>query len=98
MELISNNKTGRSDTIQNLKDFNKQSISNPTGEKEQILAMGDDKVESSNKNGTLKSKEGSHNETMLEKPETTLNQKIDKEKTVAIIIARMNEQLFKESR
>ena len=61
MQIISNNKTVRNDTIQDLKDFNSQSLATQVKKGEQLVSMmpaikevfsllGDDIVELSTKN------------------------------------------------
>ena len=70
MQIISNDKTVRSDTIQHLKEFNEQSFRNQAKKGEQLVnmmtaikkafdLMGDDIVYLSTKNDVLKNKIGS---------------------------------------
>ena len=65
MQLTSNDKTVRSNTIQDLEDFNSHSLSTQAGKGEQLVSkmpsikkafdiMGGDKVELSTENETLK--------------------------------------------
>ena len=65
MQMISNDKTVRSDTIQYFKDFNSQSLTTQAKKGEQLVSMmpafkkafdlmGDDIVELSTENETLK--------------------------------------------
>ena len=67
MQIISNDKTARNDTIEDLKDFNSQSLSTRAKKGEQLVSMmpaikkafnllGDDIVELSTENDALKNK------------------------------------------
>ena len=67
MQIISNEKTVRSDTVQDLKDFNSQSLTTQAKKAEQLAPMmpaikdafdlmGDDIVELSTENESLKKK------------------------------------------
>ena len=73
MQIISTDKTVRNDTIQDLKDFNNQSLTTQAKEGEQGVSMmpamkkdfnlmGDDIVELHTENETLKNKTGSYDE------------------------------------
>ena len=77
MQIISYDKTVRSDTIQGLKEFNSQTFSTQAKKGEQLFSlmpaikktfnlMGVDIVELSTKNEALRSKIGSHVENWLE--------------------------------
>ena len=69
MRIISNDKTVRNDTIQDLKEFNQQSLTPQARKGEQLVSMmpaikkafnllGDDIVELSTENDALKNKMG----------------------------------------
>ena len=69
MQLSSNDKTVRNDTIQNLKEYNSQSLATQAKKGEQLVSMmpaikrafslmGDDIVDLSTENNALKSKIG----------------------------------------
>ena len=71
MQLSSNDKTVRNDTMQDLKDFNQQSLTTQAKKGEQLVSlmpaikrafnlMGDDIVELSTENDALKNKIGSY--------------------------------------
>ena len=71
MQISSNDRTVRNDTIQDLKDFNQQSLTTQAKKREQLLSMmpaikkafnllGDDMVEISTENDALKNKIGSY--------------------------------------
>ena len=73
MQIISNDKTVRNDTIQDLKDFNQQSLTTQAKKGEQLFSMmpaikkafnlmGDGIVELSTENVALKNKIGSYDE------------------------------------
>ena len=73
MQLSSNDKTVRNDTIQDLKEFNQQSLKTQAKKGEQLVGMmpaikkafnllGDDIVELSTENDALKNKIGSYDE------------------------------------
>ena len=73
MQIISNDKTVRNDTIQDLKELNQQSLTTKAKKGEQLISMmpaikkafdllGDDIVDLSTKNDALKNKIGSYDE------------------------------------
>ena len=73
MQLSSNDKTERNDTIQDLKEFNSQSLTTQAKKGEQLVSMmpaikkafnlmGDDIVELSTENNALQNKIGSYDE------------------------------------
>ena len=83
MQLSSNDKTVRNDTIQDLKDFNQQSLTTQAKKGEQLVSMmpaikkafnlmGDDIIELSTENDALKNKIGSYDERWLEKSKAKL--------------------------
>ena len=91
MQIISNDKTVRNDTIQYLKDFNQQSLTTQAKKGEQLVSMmpaikkafnlmGDDIVELSTENDALKSKIGSYDEKWLEESKKRLLKQISDEK------------------
>ena len=91
MQIISNDKTVRKDTVQDLKEFNSQSLSAQAKKGEQLVSMmpaikkainllGDDIVELSTENDALKNKIGSYDEKWLEESKLKLLKRIDVEK------------------
>ena len=71
MQIIANDKTVRSDTVQDLKEFNNQSLAAQAKKGEQLVSMmpaikksfnilGDDLVELFTENDALKNKIGSY--------------------------------------
>ena len=106
MLIISNDKTVRSDTIQDLKEFNSQSLSSRAKKGEQLTSMmpaikkacnlmGDNIVELHTENESLKSKIGSYDEKCLEERKANLLKQIDDEKRANIIMSRMKKQMNK---
>ena len=108
MQLSSNDKTVRNDTIQDLKDFNQQSLTTQAKKGEQLVSMmpaikkalnlmGDDIIELSTENDALKNKIGSYDERWLEESKAKLLKDIDDEKRANIIISRMKKQMNKQN-
>ena len=59
--------------------------------------MGDDIVELSTENDSLKNKKGSYDERWLEESKTKLLKEIDDEKRANIIMPRMKKQMNKQN-
>ena len=106
MQIISTDKTVRNDTIQDLKDFNNQSLSTQAKKGEQLVSMipaikkafnllGDDIVELSTENDALKSKIGSYDEKWLVESKNQLLKQIDDERRANLIMSRMKKQMEK---
>ena len=83
MQIICSDQTVRSDTVQNLKEFNSQSLATQAKKGEQLVSMmpaikkvhdlmGDDIVELSTKNEALKDRIGDYDEKWLEESKTNL--------------------------
>ena len=108
MQIISNDKTVRSDTVQDLKDFNSQSLARQAKKGEQLVSMmpalkrafdlmGDDIIELSTENDALKSKKKrSYVEKLLEKPKAKLLKQNDDDKKAKLIRSRMQKQMNKQ--
>ena len=107
MQIISNDKTVRKDTIQDLKKFNSQSSSTQAKKGEQLVSMmpaikkafnlmGDDVVELSTENAASKNKKSSYDEKWLEESKARLLQQIDDEKRANLIMSRMKKQTNKQ--
>ena len=105
-QIISNDKTVRNDTIQDLKEFNSQSLTNQAKKGEQLVSMmpaskkafnllGDDIVDLHTENETLKNKIGSYDEKKLEESKLNLLKQIDDEKRANLIMSRMKKQMEK---
>ena len=108
MQLSSNDKTVRNDTIQDLKDFNQQSLTTQAKKGEQLVSMmpaikkafnlmGDDIIELSTENDALKNKIGPYDERRLEESKAKLLKEIDDEKRANIIMSRMKKQMNKQN-
>ena len=106
MQIISNDKTVRNDTVQDLKEFNSQSLATQAKKGEQLVSMmpaikkafnllGDDIVELSTENDALKDKVGSYDQKWLEESQAILLQQIDDEKRANLIMSRMKKQMNK---
>ena len=108
MQLSSNDKSVRDDTIQDLKDFNSQSLSTKAAEGEQLVSMmpaikkafnllGDDIVDLSTENDALKNKIGDYDEKWLQKSKAKLLKDIDDKKRANLIMSRMKKQMDKQN-
>ena len=106
MQLSSNDKTVRNDTIQDLKEFNQQSLTTQAKKGEQLTAMmpaikkafnvlGDDIIELSTENDVLKNQIGEYDQKWLEESKVKLLKDINDEKRANIIMARMKKQMNK---
>ena len=106
MQIISDGRTVRSDTVQDLKDFNSQSLATQSKKGEQLVSimpaikkafdlMGDDIVELSTESESLKSKIRSYDEKWLEESKTKLLKQMDDEKRANLIMSRMQKQMKK---
>ena len=90
MQIISTDKTVRNDIIEDLKDFNSQSLSTRAKKGDQLVSLmpaikktfnllGDDLVELSTENDALKNKIGSYDEKWLEESKNKMFKQIDDE-------------------
>ena len=107
MQLISTDQTVRNDTMQDLKDFNQQSLSTQAKKKgEQLTSMmpaikkafnvlGDDIIELSTENDVLKNQIGEYDQKWLEESKAKLLKDINDEKRANIIMAKMKKQMNK---
>ena len=107
MQLSSNDKTVRNDTIQDLKDFNQQSLTTQAKKGEQLVSMmpaikkafnllGDDIIELSTENDVLKNQIGEFDQKWLEESKRKLLKDIDDEKRANLIMSRMKKQMNKK--
>ena len=105
--IISNDKTVRSDTVQDLKEFNSQTLSTRAKKGEQLVStmpairkafdlMGDDIVDLSTENETLENQIGDYDERWLEECKAKLLKQIDDEKRVNLLMSRMKKQMNKQ--
>ena len=106
MQIISTDKTVRKDTIEDLKEFNSQSLSTRAAKGEQLVSMmsaikkafnllGDDIVDLSTENDALKNKIGDYDEKWLQESKTKLLKDIDDKKRADLIMSRMKKQMEK---
>ena len=107
MQVISSDKSIRNDTIQDLNEFNNQSLTTQAKEGEQLVSMmpaikkafnvlGDDIVELSTENDALKNKIGSSDDKWLEESKAKLLKQIDDDKRANLIMSRMKKQMNKQ--
>ena len=107
MQIISTDKTVRNDTIEELNDFNTQSLTTQAKKGEQLVSMkpaikkafnllGDDIVELSTENDALKNKIGSYDEKWLEESKAKLLKQIEDEKRANLIMSRMKKHMQKQ--
>ena len=107
MQLSSSDNTVRNDTIQDLKEFNQQSLSTQAKKGEQLTAMmpaikkafnilGDDIIELSTENDVLKNQIGEYDERWLQESKANLLKDIDDKKRADLIMSRMKKQMNKK--
>ena len=107
MQLSSTDQTVRNDTIQDLKEFNQQSLTTQAKKGEQLTAMmpaikkafnvlGDDIIELSTENDVLKNQIGQYDQKWLEESKRKLLKDIDDEKRAHLIMSRMKKQMNKK--
>ena len=107
MQIISNDKTVRSDTIQDLKGFNQQSLTTQAKKREQLVSMmpankkafklmGDNIVELSVENEPLKNHIGDYDEKWLQQSKAKLLKEVDDEKGANLKMSRKKKQMNKQ--
>ena len=107
MQLSSNDKTVRNDTIQDLREFNQQSLTTQAKKGEQLTAMmpaikkafnvlGDDIIELSTENDVLKNQIGEYDEKWLQESKAKLLKDIDDKKRADLLMFRMKKQMNKK--
>ena len=107
MQIGSTNQKLRNNTIQDLKDFNQQSLSTRAKKGEQLVSMmpaikeaftlmGNDIVDLSTENDALKEKIGDYDEKWLQESKEKLLKDIDDEKRANLIMSRMKKQMNKK--
>ena len=108
MQLSSNDKTVRNDTILDLKDFNQQSLTTQAKKGKQLVSMmpaikkafdllGDDIVDLSAENDALKNQIGEYDEKWRQESKAKLLKGIDDEKRANLIMSRMQKQMNKQN-
>ena len=107
IQLISTDQTIRNDTMQDLRDFNEQSLSTQARKGEQLTSMmpaikkafnllGDDIIELGTENDALKNQIGEYDQKWLEESKEKLLKDIDDEKRANLIMSRMKKQMEKQ--
>ena len=100
MQIISNDKTVRRDTLKYLKEFNSQSLTTQVKKGKQLVSMMpaikkafnllcDDIVELSTENESLKNQIGDYVEKWLQESKAKLLKEIDVEKSANLIMFRI---------
>ena len=108
MQLSSNDTTVRKYIIQDLKEFNSQSLSTKAKKGEQLVSMmpaikkafdllGDDIVDLSTENDALKNQIGDYDQKLLEESKAKLLKDINDEKRANLIMCRMKKQMNKQN-
>ena len=108
IQLISTDELVRNDTLQDLKDFNKRSLSTQAKKGEQLTAMmpaikkafnvlGDDIIELSTENDLLKNQKGEYDQKWLQESKAKLLKDINDEKRANIVMSRMKKQMNKQN-
>ena len=106
MQIGSTNQKVRNNTIQDLKDFNQQSLSTRAKKGEQLVSMmpaikeaftlmGNDIVDLSTENDALKEKIGDYDEKWLQESKEKLLKDIDDKKRADLIMSGMKKQMEK---
>ena len=107
VQMISNDKPVRSDTIQDLKEYNSQNVTTQAKKGEQLVSMmpaikkdfnllGDDIVDLSVENESLiNQKIGDFDENWLQESKAKLLKEIDDKKRADLIMSRMRKQMEK---
>ena len=107
MQIISNDNSVRNDTIQDLKEFNQQSLTTQAKKGEQLVSMmpaikkafnlmGDGIVDLTVENDALKNQIGEYDEKRLEESKNKMLKEIDDEKRSNLIMTRMKKQMKKK--
>ena len=108
IQIGSTNQKVRNSIIQDLKDFNQQSLSTRAKKGEQLVSMmpafkeaftlmGNDIVDLSTENDALKEKIGDYDEKWLQESKEKLLKDIDDEKRANLIMSRMKKQMNKQN-
>ena len=106
MQLGSSDQSVRNDSIQDLKDFNQQSLSTQAKKGEQLVSMmpaikkafnllGDDIIGLGVENDALKNQIGDYDQKWLEESKARLLKDIDDKKRADLIMSRMKRQMNK---
>ena len=107
MQIISNDNSVRNDTIQDLKEFNQQSLTTQAKKGEQLVSMmpaikkafnlmGDGIVDLTVENDALENQIGEYDQKWLEESKAKLLKDINDEKRANLIMSRMKKQMNKK--
>ena len=107
IQIVANDKTVRNNTVNDLEEFNNQSLATQVKKGEQLLSMmpaiektsvlmGDDIVELSTENDALKNKIGDYDENWLQESKDKLLKQIEDEKRTNLIMSSIKKQMNKE--
>ena len=107
IQFISNDKTVRSNTVQDLKDFNPQFLATQAKKGEQLVSMmlaikkafdllSEYIVEIYTESESSKNKKGSYDEKWLEESNAKLLKQIGDDKRAKLIMSRMEQQMKKQ--
>ena len=105
IQIITNDKTVRNDTIEDLKYFTSQTLTTQAKKGEQLVSMmfaikkafdlmGDDVVDISTENDASKNKILGYAEKWVEESKTKLLKQIDDKKKVNLIMSRSKNQMI----
>ena len=108
MQLISSDQTVRNDTIQDLKEFNQQSLTTQAKKGEQLTSLmpaikkafnilGDDIFELSTDNDVLKNQISEYDQKWLEESKAKVLKDINDEKRADLIMSTMKKQMNKKN-
>ena len=108
MQIISNDKTVRNDIIQDLKEYNSQSLTTQAKKGERLVSMmpaikkafkllGDDIVELSVENESLENQIGDYDENWLQESKAKPLKEIDDKKRADLIMSRMKKNRWKNN-
>ena len=106
MQFLSNDQLVRNNTVQELKEFNSQSLSTQARKGEQVAymmpafekafdLMGDDMVELSTENETLKNQIGDYDKKWFAESETKLFKQMDDDERANLVMSGMQKQMKK---
>ena len=107
MQIISNGKTVRSNTVKDLNEFNDQSLATQAKKREQLVSMmpavrkafdlmGDDIVELSTENDVLKNQIGEYDQKLVEESKSKLLKQLADEKRAILIMSGIKNQKNKQ--
>ena len=107
MQISSSDQTVRNDTIEDLKEFNQQSLTTQAKKGEPLVSMmpaikkafnllGDDIIELSVENDALKNQIGNYDQKWLKESKAKLIKDINDEKRANLIMSRMKKQMNKK--